>query len=118
VKPPRPGEITDLGKPEFIGAFPVWCELEVLRTPKEDEIGAKEWAEHGNCAVYVFNGGPLDHRWTLAVGGAVLIRSTHGGWFMTELRKNSRGWYVHVQGETVPIVWSEKRQVWVSTEEV
>ena len=106
-----------VGEEEFIGAFPVRTELEILPTSPGDSIGAKEWAQQSNCMVYVPNCGPLNADWTLAEGGTVLIRSTKGGWCMTEMRKDKKGWFV-LLGKRVPIVWSRERACWVSTVEV
>ena len=115
----KPGETRSEG-PVFIGAMPVRMELEVLPPSDDPSIGAKEWAEFGNCLVYVFNGGPLNANWTLAEGGNVLVRTTKpgGGWWISELLKDQGGWYVMCDDTRVPIVWSDKRACWVSTVEV
>src|SRR5271170_373573 len=97
------------GSPQYVGIIPVRQDIPVLPRPPEDNLGTKEWAEHGNCAVYTLNHGILDGSWNLVVGGTVLIRSQKGGWYMTGLKKNSKGWYVHCADETVWIVWSMER---------
>ena len=110
-----PGTIRDLGPPEYIGAMPIRSDLEILPAPPGDTLGAKEWAEHGNCAVYVPNGGILDGSWTMTAGGTVLIRSTKSGWYMVDLAKDRTGWYVTCDKVRVPIEWSDARGCWIST---
>jgi len=116
----KPGEMF-IGPEEFVGSFPVRTELPTLdpKVPREN-IGLKEWEKHGNCIVYVPNGGPLDVTWTLAKGGTVLIRSCEPdcGWYMSEMLKDSNGWFVMCDKTKVPIVWSSKRSCWVSTVQV
>jgi hypothetical protein len=107
-----------VGEEEFIGAMPVRTDLPIEPQDPKDSIGAKEWAQYGNCIVYVPNGGPLNADWTLAEGGTVLIRSTKGGWCMTEMRKDSKSWFVICDNKRVPIVWNNERACWVSTVEV
>jgi len=119
-KLPPPGVVT-IGEPEFVGRVPVRQELTVRAEPPGPSYGELEWKDYGNCVVYAFNGGPLDKRWRLVVGGWVLIRAKAGGWFMTDLERDKKGWFARVGDKLetrVPIVWSGTRGAWVSTVQV
>lgn len=110
----RPGEVR-MWAPRYIGAWPVRSELKILPEVPGPSLGQKEWARHGNCAVCALAMGPLDHSWTLAEGGTVLIRAQGGGWYLLDLKKDEQGWFVTCIETRVPIVWDDTRQVWVST---
>jgi hypothetical protein len=99
----KPGEVQILSEPQLVGRMPVRTELAILPDqPRGPSDGEKEFAEHGSIALRVFMSADdprdnlVDFSWTLKVGGSVLVRGKGWGWFMTDLEKDQKGWFVRV----------------------
>jgi hypothetical protein len=112
-------------EPKYVGSMPIRSELAILPAPIGPSLGELEFAEHGSIALRVLVGvdspiedNTIDDSWTLARHGIVLVRGKKGGFFMTPLEHDSRGWVVYVgePGGTVQelrVEFDTTRERWV-----
>ncbi len=121
---PKPGTIYIISEPEFIGRMPVRQGPMMPWPPRTGpSLGELEFTEHGSIALRLFCGvdsdiedNTIDSSWTLVVGGSVLVRGKTGGFYMTELEKDAKGWYVTCGDHKPRVTFDERRGRWVTTE--
>lgn len=116
-----------VGKPEFVGSFPVRTELSVQ--PRTESTPAEtEFEEHGSIALRVFTpitsteDNTLGRDVEMVVGGSVLVRAKAGGFWTVPLNRDRSGWYVHLNtlgaggGRKVRVVFCPNRERYVTRE--
>jgi len=122
----KPGHVYyDVEGPVTFGNMGVRSELAVLPEATGPSFGACELEEYGSSALRLY-GVPsepdydttIDSTWTLVVGGFVLVRALAGGWFVAELKKDRRGWYVLVGHDDyrLDVTFDDVRARWVVKE--
>jgi hypothetical protein len=84
-----------------------------------------EFAEHGSIAlrrlVHVSDpveDNTIDASWTLEVGGSVLVRGRHGGFYAVPLERDAAGWFVTLgePEQVLRVVFDPVRERWVVRE--
>lgn len=121
-----PGEM-HIGPAEYVGAFPVRTEIEVLPTPQPRVD--PEMAEHGSCLIRTFAPAGSDIDNTLGAdyhpkaGDEFLVRAASGGWWVgakvtIRSRRRLSGTssakvpFIQCGKAHIPMFFDEKRQRW------
>ena len=113
----KPNTIHTLGKPEFIGRFPVRRELEVM--PKYGPTAAEEeFSEHGSIALRLLvsvdstKDNTIKSPIAISTGQLVLVRAKEGGFYMIPLEKDGKGLFVTIREDKhrLDVVFDETRE--------
>jgi hypothetical protein len=81
---PAPGKVLNVGEPQYIGEFPVRCDIEIVPLSKsgKDSVGYQEWSATNSLMITLFGkGGKIANPSGIQPGDWILVRSVEGGFY-------------------------------------